>query len=154
MKFFVFLIFLLINNAEFLYQLNMNKYISCRTSWCERFSICIEPLITNDNRENIICTCPDGYLSEDCLFQMDDCRINQCLNNGKCVETIDGYSCNCTNGFIGKSCEFKIAPNECDKMQCKNNGTCVLFRNEPKCVCPAEFKGKSCEFASFVYPRN
>ncbi|CAH1255193.1 JAG1 [Branchiostoma lanceolatum] len=35
----------------------------------------------------------------------DDCQSDPCQNGGTCVDGLDSYSCNCTNGFSGDTCE-------------------------------------------------
>eukprot|EP00058_Branchiostoma_floridae_P006280 XP_002591768.1 hypothetical protein BRAFLDRAFT_83542 [Branchiostoma floridae] len=37
----------------------------------------------------------------------DDCQSNPCKNGGTCVDGLNSYSCNCTNGFSGDTCEEK-----------------------------------------------
>jgi len=37
-------------------------------------------------------------------IDIDDCASNLCENGGTCVDGINGYTCNCTDGFIGESC--------------------------------------------------
>ena len=49
-----------------------------------------------------------------CEENIDDCLNNPCLNNGKCVDKINGYECNCDEtGFNGKNCEKNI--NDCKR---------------------------------------
>ena len=38
-------------------------------------------------------------------IDIDDCASNLCENGGTCVDGINGYTCNCTDGFIGESCQ-------------------------------------------------
>ena len=36
----------------------------------------------------------------------DECKDNPCKNGGSCVNSPPGsYSCNCTKGYKGKTCE-------------------------------------------------
>ena len=42
----------------------------------------------------------------DCLIKdIDDCKTNEC-RNGKCVDALHSYHCDCTGtGFEGEKCE-------------------------------------------------
>jgi hypothetical protein len=37
-----------------------------------------------------------------CETNIDDCQLNQCENNGTCVDGLGDYYCNCQAGFEGK----------------------------------------------------
>ena len=42
------------------------------------------------------------------LFGFSDileCRSSPCTNGGTCMEMLDGYQCQCANGFTGVNCE-------------------------------------------------
>ena len=40
-----------------------------------------------------------------CEVNIDDCSGNPCLNNGKCTDGINEYSCQCVAGYFGRNCE-------------------------------------------------
>ena len=39
------------------------------------------------------------------ILDIDDCACNPCKHNGICIDGVNGFTCNCTVGFIGKKCE-------------------------------------------------
>lgn len=39
--------------------------------------------------------------------EIDECASNPCLNNGTCVNLINGYSCSCTDEYNGTTCANK-----------------------------------------------
>ena len=41
--------------------------------------------------------------------KIDNCKSNPCLNNGTCVEAVNGYVCACPAGYSGASCEVLAA---------------------------------------------
>uniref|UniRef100_A0A8C3AUT7 Coagulation factor IX n=1 Tax=Cyclopterus lumpus TaxID=8103 RepID=A0A8C3AUT7_CYCLU len=49
----------------------------------------------------------------------DQCKSSPCLNQGTCKDHLGFYTCNCTSGFTGRSCEIGT----CDV----NNGDCMHF---------------------------
>ena len=55
----------------------------------------------------------------------DDCFLGNgstpCLNGGVCVDEVGGYTCNCTEDFVGQDCCCPIAP----------NGTVPMIMMEP-----------------------
>lgn len=74
---------------------------------------------------------------------VDVCNKLTCSNGGTCVNTIEGFACECAAGFTGERCEIDrcLASNPC-----LNNGLCyeggvagVLL-----CNCSAPFSGQYC----------
>ena len=41
-----------------------------------------------------------------CLIDVDDCKEDSCMNNGKCVDGVDSVTCDCEGtGFEGDQCQ-------------------------------------------------
>ena len=47
----------------------------------------------------------------DCDINSDDCSSNPCVN-GKCVDGVNRYDCECSKGYWGVNCEKKIINEE------------------------------------------
>lgn len=45
-----------------------------------------------------------------------------CHNNGKCIDLINDYACDCQEGFSGSKCEINIF--DCALEPCLNGGIC------------------------------
>ena len=69
------------------------------------------------------------------------CDTARCLNGGKCIETENGYKCNCTSPYFGERCEN----DPCHPSPCKNGGKCSMKGGKYKCHCPPMFGGKKCK---------
>ena len=41
-----------------------------------------------------------------CLVDIDECGSNPCVNNGTCIDVVNGFTCNCTREFGGDRCEI------------------------------------------------
>ena len=39
------------------------------------------------------------------FLDIDDCATNPCQNGGSCTDQINGYTCNCVDGYDGTNCE-------------------------------------------------
>ncbi|CAH1798347.1 unnamed protein product [Owenia fusiformis] len=66
-----------------------------------------------------------------------------CQNNGICTDEIDGYKCECWDGYTGSYCETDI--DECAQDPCHNNGTCTDEINSYTCECSAGYTGVNCK---------
>ena len=40
------------------------------------------------------------------LADIDECDSNPCVNNGTCIDGVNGFTCNCTREFGGDRCEI------------------------------------------------
>ena len=86
----------------------------CEGFLCENGGSCME------YNNELICQCMEGYEGDSCELLSDHCLSSPCVN-GACRTTVDGYTCNCTIGSIGKRCH--LTP--CDFLPCHENAICV-----------------------------
>ncbi|RNA11732.1 delta and Notch-like epidermal growth factor-related receptor [Brachionus plicatilis] len=54
-------------------------------------------------------------------FVINYCDGHPCINNGTCVNKLDGYECLCDIGYFGTNCNEKISDYFCDKDQYRLN---------------------------------
>ena len=73
---------------------------------------------------------------------MNDCANDSCLNDGKCSDEINNYTCQCHPGFTGRNCEINI--NECLSDPCQFGGNCVDGISDYLCKCPHGRTGECC----------
>lgn len=72
---------------------------------------------------------------------------NPCKNNGFCVDTYHGYTCQCEGNYVGKNCEHnKDAIDACFNNNCQN-GRCVVNDDGQsyRCDCFQDFDGDFCD---------
>ena len=82
---------------------------------------------------------------KNCSVDIDECLSNPCLNNGTCVDLVNGYNCSCTANYTGIHCEYQVS--SCLPVNpCTNNGTCLEGNfNNFTCRCQPGFTGSQCE---------
>ena len=39
-------------------------------------------------------------------IDIDECQSSPCVNGGKCNDLVNGYTCQCLNGTLGRHCEI------------------------------------------------
>lgn len=44
------------------------------------------------------------FTGENCSVNIDECESEPCQNGGSCEDKINGYTCTCSAGFLGESC--------------------------------------------------
>ena len=76
-----------------------------------------------------------------------DCDSKSCLNNGTCIELMNGFACRCLPDFDGPRCQHrrKKTDNFCQKT-CFNQGKCIVSNNQEQCLCLPHYFGSQCEF--------
>ena len=42
------------------------------------------------------------------FLDIDECASAPCQNSGSCTDIVNGYICNCVNGYDGTNCENGI----------------------------------------------
>lgn len=83
------------------------------------------------------CRCPAAFTGALCEDDVDECDVNPCGNEGTCVNTVGGFSCECHGGSSGSVC----STHECTNLICQNGGTCVVRPGGQHCQCVSGFEG-------------
>jgi len=76
---------------------------------CQNSGVCIPKLDKNE----YMCECKAGFTGINCEENIDDCKMNQCGPNGKCVDLINGHVCMCGSTHYGENCLDKKVPIPC-----------------------------------------
>ncbi|EFN77937.1 Sushi, von Willebrand factor type A, EGF and pentraxin domain-containing protein 1 [Harpegnathos saltator] len=80
--------------------------------------------------------------------EIDDCRVDPCLNGGRCVQSENDFVCVCQEYYVGSKCE--MFRNPCDSSPCLNEGVCKIqkyYNNSItyNCTCKNSYTGVNCE---------
>ena len=79
-----------------------------------------------------------------CQANINECHSNPCLHNSTCIDGINMYTCNCTNGYTGQNCETDF--NECQSSPCQHNGQCRNTIGSFSCTCTGTgYNGPLCD---------
>lgn len=81
-------------------------------------------------------------------MNIDECESSPCLNDGVCSDGINGFQCNCSQGYVGDRCEQDV--DECQSNPCLNNGTCENLPGSYECKCEKYYLGKQTFYAPFA----
>lgn len=67
------------------------------------------------------------------------CYDADCNSKGVCINPLETYKCNCTEGYTAEDCSIDI--NECQFNQCTNNSTCLDQIGKYECQCLNGYEG-------------
>ncbi|TKR77104.1 hypothetical protein L596_018138 [Steinernema carpocapsae] len=138
----------------------VNECLS-NTHNCSVNAICV------DLPDGFLCRCkpefvdfspnPQQFGGVDCRPLVDECAspsLNTCHQNALCIDTRDGYTCQCKEGFLDKD-ELRNPGRDCRKVNqlceqgkhdCDKNARCIeRGAHDYECVCNAGFLDKSPE---------
>nr|XP_022304433.1 uncharacterized protein LOC111111636 [Crassostrea virginica] len=87
------------------------------------------------------------------VIVLDRAVINECENNNTyncpahstCVDTVEGYTCECINGWTGTTCEIDVDECQVNSSICGSNGNCVNAKGSYTCECKSGWSGENCE---------
>eukprot|EP01052_Picozoa_sp_SAG31_P023488 SAG31_NODE_1940_length_6860_cov_4.116540_1_plen_1746_part_10 len=109
-------------------------------SACQHPMADFDPAQTHGNL--IAYMCPRSCNS--CLTRFDECLSAPCLHGGTCIEGIHSFSCNCTVGWQGDTCQLLADP--CDEVPCGGHGVCTATGPLTySCSCFDGFSGDNCD---------
>ena len=69
------------------------------------------------------CVCPTGFTGIDCEVNIDDCVNVTCQNNGRCIDEVNDYYCQCPVTHKGEHCE------KSELLRCVNLLASVIRQN-------------------------
>ena len=93
-------------------------------------------------------TCDAGYLPFDCRRKVNKCASNPCGINGRCVDILNEYRCECTDGYVGTHCQRDI--DDCVSSPCAPASTCYDGVAQYSCICATGYTGEACSFPTHV----
>ena len=84
---------------------------------------------------NITVFCVTGFTGADCL-EVDDCVGVSCSGNGRCVDGVNSFTCECSPGYTGVTCSIELQlvsvldskSNDTGKQPC-----CMALHHESQC---------------------
>ncbi|XP_033112005.1 fibropellin-1-like isoform X2 [Anneissia japonica] len=114
-------------------EVNINE---CDSSPCKNQATCVDDL------DMYTCICPSGFTGDLCENDLDECVSNPC-KYGACVDLPGQFECNCSDFYVGKTCEFLI-DDVCSKRPCENGKCRLVAVDEFECLCDTGFYGSFC----------
>ena len=79
--------------------LQHSDIIECQVSSCSGNGECKEL-----RGGGTLCLSEPGWTSSDCSVNIDDCDPNPCVYSNSCTDQLQGYTCDCQEGFQGHQC--------------------------------------------------
>ena len=81
----------------------------------------------------LLSTVDNFFAGKLCELEADFCASNPCVNCGRCINHVDGFTCECGVGFKGQYCEATV--DHCESRPCMHGGTCLREFDGFTCVC-------------------
>lgn len=79
-------------------------------------------------------------LGVNCEGEVNECSLlSPCQNQGVCVDEVNGYRCQCLQGYTGVNCEVNI--DDCVSQPCLNGGQCMDDVSGYVCQCGPGYTG-------------
>ncbi|XP_037922140.1 protein crumbs isoform X2 [Hermetia illucens] len=120
-------------------EIEISVHPLCEKNPCLNNGTCRVP----PGGKNFECDCILGFSGSRCETDLNDCESQPCQHNGRCVDEIGKFSCDCSNtGYAGPLCQDNV--DECLMNPCLNNGVCFDTYGSYICDCPPGYGGKNC----------
>ncbi|XP_045101942.1 protocadherin-like wing polarity protein stan isoform X7 [Portunus trituberculatus] len=107
------------------------------------FKGCIKDVWVGSSKNTWLRPTYEDNVRDGCVAT-DPCTSRPCPPNARCINTWQGYECQCDSGYYGNDCS-----NVCDLNPCSNNATCTHDLHSQKgyrCECSSyAFSGEYCE---------
>uniref|UniRef100_A0A3B3UGL1 Slit homolog 3 (Drosophila) n=1 Tax=Poecilia latipinna TaxID=48699 RepID=A0A3B3UGL1_9TELE len=105
---------------------------------CHSCSVCTAGACREGGQTGVTCSCPPGRMGALCdeTAASDPCQNIRCVH-GTCVATAQAYSCRCSDGYQGLSCDRPAC--SCAHGECRTSESGVLV-----CHCEPGFTGPAC----------
>ena len=84
-----------------------------------------------------------GWAGSNCAVNADDCKGAACFNGAVCVDHLNGYQCECAEGFRGDSCQLETQ--DCASTPCSHGGHCTEQTASYSCACAVGWEGDNCD---------
>ncbi|KAG8198293.1 hypothetical protein JTE90_021547 [Oedothorax gibbosus] len=109
------------------------------------FTGCIQDVKIGNSQESWLRPMVEVNIRDGC-FSSDQCELNLCPANSRCINHWQNYSCECNPGFYGKNCLPVCHLNPCsDSSTCEETSMTAENQKTYKCKCDAHHTGEYCE---------
>lgn len=95
------------------------------------------------------CSCPIGFVGQNCQQRVHLCGSNFCKNGGTCLQAGSTTICLCSSGHSGMYCE-RSTFESCVQSPCLNDGVCRDTTAGFRCGCRGSTAGDRCELTGDI----
>jgi hypothetical protein len=76
------------------------------------------------------CSCDNNLLLNDDKKTCNNCKEDSCRNHGECIDEVDSFTCQCSNGYDGPNCEDCADGFEFYALECIETPSFIELRNK------------------------